>query len=1173
MNTLRQPLFREATAALLAAVLLLQSATAVAPGPAWWGTQSVADPHAVPDDFAAANIGQLKYLAAKAAAAMNAELPGGAGAAINTLVAGWNAPAAGVARDDYVAVNQGQLKHVAAPFYDRLGLPHPWAGGSGARDDYQLVNLGQLKHVFSFELKFRALGQGPVQIPAQVLQAALAAWNALPVKPVGSSADDLDGDGIANLQEYLMGSALFDPNDLDGDRIADAVEEASGGVLSKLCFADAVRDHDGDGVMNFEEVLLGLNLSATTTSGRADGFGDVEVLAWGLAAQTALVPSTDAVRALWEHIDMEWLAANWVDTYVNWLVAADANSDDEPDGLAAFREDVMNNFVWWPWNPDVWSIQNPPLAHDAEWNPIDMDGDGVDDFDRDYDGQPDLWEYRYSLNLRDTQDAWEDADSDGLLNREEFLAGTNPRLADTDGDEFDDGLELAQGGDALDAAVVPPLTLAVAGGTHHYIYPGQSTPALAVKVTQGGLPVAGVAVTFALTEGDGRLHAASSLTGNPGGIVSLVTAANGTAAVTYEAGAQAGSASISASATGVTGSASFGVSVVALPVMYGGSGGGSGGGYGGAATQGAQGPVAVPPRSTAASAVQTAAATADGFRIRVLRRFGTDQDPADGKAYSSLFPEYLLQPGLTPVVLVGYQTPFEVHSWHDHAKLELAALPLPPPPKKPVIPEGARRYLVLVYQGENVEPGTLDPPKHAGVLTFQYTETGAPLITLTGGIPDKFIKLEGPSSVVLEPPLATGPAERVWVSLIPIEVDVNDTSDVKDDIVRKEQKIGTTAWRQWIACTVRIPENGPAKTITSIGITAEDGTMKFAEDFGIEPGPEESGEAELSVNLDDQGWARFWITGITQSANKGDAKLQIRKNGTTGNVLAIQSLTVFWFETILDIDNESPMTMSGDPLSTNRFLQPQYDISVQSRAIIKPKGLNNDAPQIKNYIFGIVQNMQSWRANYKRPPSVIGPMPDGDTMGTVKERRVQKLVEMPMRTLDVIMRRDKKGTWYRPSNYPLYLGDNPNNLFGTDSSPGFKDDLAKYSYSDGPRTSYEQEPFTYFGGVKSKPSMTSYNVKWPWNFCVQADTFTVWSGIQDIRDTKQFIPIKQSVWYVSGAATVMGPQGGTVVGPISDPTDIPVVDGTPAFLKIQTPVNQSSLEDATSPDVQPEIKP
>jgi len=95
------------------------------------------------DDYAAANLGQLKHIASRAAAEMNARLPSGAGTEINALVAQWQAaPAPGVVRDDFAALNLGQLKAVAKPFYDRLfsaGYPvgYPWAGQSP--DDYALA--------------------------------------------------------------------------------------------------------------------------------------------------------------------------------------------------------------------------------------------------------------------------------------------------------------------------------------------------------------------------------------------------------------------------------------------------------------------------------------------------------------------------------------------------------------------------------------------------------------------------------------------------------------------------------------------------------------------------------------------------------------------------------------------------------------------------------------------------------------------------------------------------------------------------------------------------------------------------------------------------------------------------------------------------------------------------
>jgi len=63
--------------------------------------------------------------------------------------------------------------------------------------------------------------------------------------------------------------------------------------------------------------------------------------------------------------------------------------------------------------------------------------------DSDKDGMPDVWEDANLFNKLSAADATQDADGDGLNNRDEFLAGTNPRLADTDGDGINDSIERA----------------------------------------------------------------------------------------------------------------------------------------------------------------------------------------------------------------------------------------------------------------------------------------------------------------------------------------------------------------------------------------------------------------------------------------------------------------------------------------------------------------------------------------------------------------------------------------------------------------------------------------------------------------------------------------------------------------------------------------------------------
>lgn len=105
-------------------------------------------------------------------------------------------------------------------------------------------------------------------------------------------------------------------------------------------------------------------------------------------------------------------------------------------------------------------------------DPLDPSNDNI--IDRDEDGIPDSWEESHDMNPNDPSDAYEDRDSDGLTNREEYEKGTDiddpdsdddglkdgaetktystaPLKADTDGDGILDGQEVRDGTNPLDA--------------------------------------------------------------------------------------------------------------------------------------------------------------------------------------------------------------------------------------------------------------------------------------------------------------------------------------------------------------------------------------------------------------------------------------------------------------------------------------------------------------------------------------------------------------------------------------------------------------------------------------------------------------------------------------------------------------------------------------------------
>src|SRR3954447_762743 len=94
--------------------------------------------------------------------------------------------------------------------------------------------------------------------------------------------------------------------------------------------------------------------------------------------------------------------------------------------------------------------------------------------DRNHDGLPAGWEKAHHLSLKVKQ-GHRDQDHDGLKNRGEFRAGTNPRRADTDKDGIKDGEENAGKVTSFENGV---LTIALFDGS---TLTGTVTPGTKVK--------------------------------------------------------------------------------------------------------------------------------------------------------------------------------------------------------------------------------------------------------------------------------------------------------------------------------------------------------------------------------------------------------------------------------------------------------------------------------------------------------------------------------------------------------------------------------------------------------------------------------------------------------------------------------------------------------------------
>lgn len=207
--------------------------------------------------------------------------------------------------------------------------------------------------------------------------------------------------------------------DADADGLPDSVEDADGnGRVDPGETDPANPDTDGGGTNDGAEVAEGTNPLATLDDGDADPDGD------GLLS-----------RAEWS-LGTEPLGG-------------DSDHDGLRDGLeVGERGDTDPTTVTDPLDADSDADGLTDGAEDADADgALDPDESDPGRADTDGGGSNDAVERSAGTNPQDpTDDPEGDADGDGLLNFEEAARGTNPAVADTDDDGFDDAFEIRVGG-------------------------------------------------------------------------------------------------------------------------------------------------------------------------------------------------------------------------------------------------------------------------------------------------------------------------------------------------------------------------------------------------------------------------------------------------------------------------------------------------------------------------------------------------------------------------------------------------------------------------------------------------------------------------------------------------------------------------------------------------------
>ncbi len=243
---------------------------------------------------------------------------------------------------------------------------------------------------------------------------------------VDDAADDPDGDGRSNLQEFGDGTNPVHP-DSDDDGLYDGDEVIQG--TDPLDF-----DSDDDGLSDGVEVSSGTD----PLDDDSDDDGILDGLEPGWNAD---LDGDGLVSALDTDADGDGLSDPTEDS--------DLDGELDPGETAADRADTDDDGMPDPWELDQGFDPQDPEDRDGDPDSDDLPnrmeftaGTDPHDADSDSDGLSDGLELGLGLDPTDAADATADLDADKLGNLEEFQAGTGLDDADSDDDTIIDGDEM-----------------------------------------------------------------------------------------------------------------------------------------------------------------------------------------------------------------------------------------------------------------------------------------------------------------------------------------------------------------------------------------------------------------------------------------------------------------------------------------------------------------------------------------------------------------------------------------------------------------------------------------------------------------------------------------------------------------------------------------------------------
>lgn len=217
-----------------------------------------------------------------------------------------------------------------------------------------------------------------------------------------------------------------------------------------------------------------------------------------------------------------------------------------------------------------------------------------------------------------------------------------------------------------------------------------------------------------------------------------------------------------------------------------------------------------------------------------------------------------------------------------------------------------------------------------------------------------------------------------YILLLKMDLDINETRETEDDLVRETVTVSSTSYRNWVKCTLHID---PSVGLNTFHLSDPDGKVEFfkkAVESDDDPDNDTVPAASLTLNLDASGDASFYITGKSKSTAMKDASIQLRKDDANGLLLMDKELTVYYFDQVgLEITHfGNHYTLAQAAASTNAFTYSSRlpsDLAVDrvnysAEARIRPEGIDCNSSPLEHLRIGIAQNAVSiWRVYWNNP--------------------------------------------------------------------------------------------------------------------------------------------------------------------------------------------------------------